>query len=96
MKRDILTIRNGECRFPTTDAPPHFFCGEPVAELRDDTHSMYCPAHHLRCYDGFGLNVRALEAMIYRMDDSFQVTSQRSQNIAECTVPVDKVISDDK
>ena len=96
MKRDILTIRTGECRFPTTDAPPHFFCGEPVAELVDDTHSVYCVAHHLRCYDGFGLNVRALEAMIYRMDDSFQVVGQRAEKMASLAVLVDKMISDDK
>jgi hypothetical protein len=46
-------------------AYPHQFCDIPV-----QPGSVYCPAHHKRCYRGEGKDPRSLEEMIYSVDQS--------------------------
>lgn len=37
----LLDLREGQCRYPVSEVPPHFFCGLPQQK-----HSSYCTAHH--------------------------------------------------
>lgn len=58
MRKNILTIRAGECRYPVTAEPPHLFCSEP-------TDGIYCDEHYGLCHVGPGRDTGALEEMIY-------------------------------
>lgn len=85
MRKTILTIEDGQCRFPVTDAPPHLFCGEVTALDR-----VYCDHHHAICNTGFGKNVGDLESMIYSMEKT--VARRRPSEEGSNTAAVDTVI----
>lgn len=46
------------CRYPETDEPPHFFCGE-FTDGRS-----YCPVHDKTCHTGQGKPWQGLAGMI--------------------------------
>lgn len=87
--RTILTIRDGQCRFPVTAAPPHLFCGEVTALDR-----VYCDHHHTICNAGFGKDVGALELMMIKAE--LTVVRDTARNRGGRTQPVDVVIGGDK
>jgi hypothetical protein len=61
---------------------PHLFCGEVQRPG-----SPYCEAHHARCCRGDGKDVRALEEMMYAVDES---QFRGSTGYAEHTDPLDE------
>jgi hypothetical protein len=83
MIRDILTIRRNECRYCITDDAPFLFCGEPQM-----AGSSYCEGHHMVCNQGFGMQVGALEKMIYNAEQ----TVVRRPSEPSVIVPVDEAM----
>lgn len=45
MKKRLVDLREWNCRYPVTEAPPHLFCGGPCR-----AGSPYCEQHHAICY----------------------------------------------
>jgi hypothetical protein len=83
MIRDILTIRRNECRYCITDDAPFLFCGEPQMDG-----SSYCEGHHWLCTAGYGMQVGALEKMIYNTEQ----TVVRRTSEPTVIVPVDEAM----
>lgn len=85
MRHTILTIRDGQCRFPMTDDLPHFFCGEVTALGR-----VYCDEHHVVCNKGFGCSVVELEHMIRNFEHT--VVRRHQGGESPTTQAVDVVV----
>jgi hypothetical protein len=69
-------------------AHPHQFCAEAV-----QPGSVYCPAHHARCYRGPGKDPVSLEAMMYATDHS-QIRA--ATGYADHTEPMDVELAREK
>lgn len=72
-----------QCRFPITDAPPHYFCGE-----RTDGRS-YCPEHDALCHAGQGKPWESLAGMIDAVEQTVSPTPRRMADVA---VPADDAL----
>jgi hypothetical protein len=83
VRKNILTIRAGECRYPVTDEPPHLFCSDP-------TEGIYCDYHSTLCHVGPGKDIAAVEEMIYGVDKS--VSRRRPVVDVPHNQPVDRVV----
>lgn len=46
---DLLALTNESCRWPVTAESPHFFCGEPTADMAGGR--VYCDFHAKRSTD---------------------------------------------
>ena len=58
---DITELKDrGQCKYPLTDAPPHFFCGEATVDIK----CSYCEEHAAICYGGQGKDWRAVYEMM--------------------------------
>lgn len=80
----ITDLKDGECRYPTTDASPHDFCGVPVAR------GSYCAAHAAICFDGPGKPWQSLAGMI----DAVEETVTKSTPREDVQPEIDDVFSD--
>ena len=85
---DELTDGEGviprRCRYPVTDEPPHFFCGEAT-----DGRS-YCPEHDALCHDGHGKPWQALAGMMEAVEQTIIPTPKRA---ADVQPPLDEALS---
>lgn len=70
-----------------TEDTPFIFCNEPKMDG-----SSYCEDHHYLCTAGYGMQVGALEKMIYNADHS--VTPRQPQPAT--IVPVDEAMRERK
>lgn len=85
MRKTILEIQDGQCRFPVTDDHPFFFCGEVTALDR-----VYCDVHHAICNTGFGKDPRAIEEMMRNAEHT--VLRRRPTDETPHTQAVDQVM----
>lgn len=81
--KTLLQLRYGECRYPTGDSP-FFFCGAITAHEA----TSYCAVHHRICHQGYGKDPRAIEEMIYGIENT--VVRRRPSEDATKAVPVDE------
>ncbi len=72
MEHTIIKLRNGQCRYPTTDLPRpvdsiaglhHLFCGQPAQDG-----SAYCAGHHSICNRGQGRSWQYIADLIARIE----------------------------
>lgn len=80
-------LSRGRCRFPVTDAPPHFFCGA----LTGGT--TYCEEHHVVCHAGFGKPWQGLAGMIEAVEQTVMPTPKR---VADVQPPIDEALRSER
>lgn len=85
---DIVEVRfRGQCKYPTTDEPPHVFCGEPTYDAK----CPYCAEHAALCYGGPGKDWQALYGMMKATEAS--VLYMGVHTAAETTPSLDEEIA---
>lgn len=97
-------IENDGCKFAltTSEAPnrhpfghsigpsyPHFFCGEPTTGEGQP----YCATHKKLCHRGPGKDIRALEEMMYAIDQS---QYRGTTGFADHTDPMDEELKKER
>lgn len=86
MRKTILEIEDGQCRYCVTNDSPFLFCGDVTALDR-----VYCDAHHAICNTGFGRDVEILAATIIKADHNV-LRDEKHKHRDVRPAPVDEVM----